>query len=93
MVGEDIPMASPGFGHPVDAMDKLCQEWKQCQKCAMREHGDWCINENNIYGISGLDSELTFENGGPEALCTDFPWSCTRSLCECDLHFAQVCTN
>ena len=83
-------MATPGLGHPVDALDKLCQEWKQCQKCAIREHGSWCTNENNIYGIAGLGG-ASHADGGPDAYCTDYTWSCTRSLCECDLQFAKVC--
>ena len=44
-------MSTPGLGHPVDALDKLCQQWKQCQRCAIAEHGEWCTNEQTQYGI------------------------------------------
>ena len=44
----DRPMSSPGYGRPVDKLDRLCMEWKTCQRCVKKEFGDNCVGEKNI---------------------------------------------
>jgi hypothetical protein len=34
----DRGMSSMGHGKPVDAMDRICKEYKECQKCAFEAH-------------------------------------------------------
>ena len=41
----DRPMSDPGYGPPVDALDSVCKEYKDCVKCARMKHGDSCIGE------------------------------------------------
>ena len=38
-------MSDPGHGPPVDALDTVCKQYKDCQKCARATHGDSCIGE------------------------------------------------
>ena len=38
-------MSDPGYGPPVDALDSVCKEYKDCVKCARMKHGDSCIGE------------------------------------------------
>ena len=33
-------MSDPGMGAPVDELDKVCKGYKECLKCARRQHGD-----------------------------------------------------
>jgi len=76
----DRPMSDPGHGPPVDALDSVCKAYKDCLKCARKEHGDQCIPEFVRYRY-GL------KNGN--AVCRDSAGSCERSLCECDAMFAE----
>lgn len=41
----DRPLSDPGKGAPVDALDKVCQKFKRCTKCAKMEFGEECISE------------------------------------------------
>jgi len=76
----DRPMSDPGHGRPVDALDMICKQYKDCQKCVRREYGDQCIGEFVKY-------DWRVRRGQPE--CTNEPGTCERNLCECDLDFAR----
>jgi hypothetical protein len=76
----DRPMSDPGYGPPVDALDSVCKEYKDCVKCARMKHGDSCIGEFVKYRYG-------YKNG--EAVCNDKANSCKRDLCECDAMFAR----
>jgi hypothetical protein len=39
----DRPMTEMGKGKPVDALDRVCRTYKDCQKCVREKHGDDCI--------------------------------------------------
>merc|ERR1712037_608137 len=83
----DRPMSSPGYGLPIDELDRLYHTYKSCLMCARRVHtpannnGDECIGEFVEY-----DASKTPRN---QWKCNDQPGSCPRLLCECDLMFAQ----
>lgn len=82
----DRPMSDPGHGHPVDNLDRVCKEYKDCLKCARRVHGDTCIGEFVQYKYGIRNNEV---------LCRDKPSTgkesaCKRSLCECDAAFARA---
>lgn len=47
----DRPLSDPGKGAPVDALDKVCQKFKRCTKCAKMEFGEECISEMVSYLI------------------------------------------
>ena len=44
-------MSDPGMGQPVDALDGLCKQYKDCLKCARMEHGESCLGEMVKYGF------------------------------------------
>jgi len=78
-------MSDPGHGPPIDALDTVCKEYKDCQKCARQAHGDWCIGEFYRYRYGKYNGQVT---------CRDDPSSgeeqaCKRKLCECDAQFAR----
>lgn len=75
----DRPMSEPGKGKPVDALDNVCKEYKDCLKCASKQFGSTCLGEFVKYKIN--------MNNGPT--CKDPANSCARSLCECDKLFAS----
>lgn len=77
----DRPMSDPGHGPPVDSLDRVCKEYKDCQKCARQEFGEMCIGEFVRYRYG--------ERNG-EKFCRDSVNSCDRALCECDLAFAKA---
>jgi hypothetical protein len=76
----DRPMSDPGFGRPVDPLDQICKQYKDCQKCVKREYGDNCIGEFVKY-------DWRMRRGQPQ--CINAPGTCERNLCECDLDFAR----
>lgn len=80
----DRPMSDPGHGPPVDPLDHVCKQYKDCLKCAMEQHGDTCIGEFTRYKFS----TNRFSNG--RNMCNDSPTSCPRALCECDAMFAAA---
>merc|ERR1712050_130824 len=82
----DRPMSDPGHGHPVDPLDRVCKEYKDCLKCARKVHGNDCIGEFVKYKYGIRDNEVQ---------CRDIPSkgaesACKRSLCECDAAFARA---
>jgi len=78
----DRPMSDPGMGQPVDALDGLCKQYKDCLKCARMEHGESCLGEMVKYGFLTDDQTNSVE-------CTNNVNSCKRSICECDKMFAS----
>ena len=76
----DRPMSDPGHGPPVDELDAVCKQYKDCQKCARMTFGDMCIGEFVEY-------DLRITGKGPQ--CRDEEGTCGRALCECDKQFAQ----
>ena len=36
----DRPMSDPGFGKPVDSLDAICKQYKDCQKCVKNKFGE-----------------------------------------------------
>ena len=83
-------MSDPGHGKPVDPLDNVCKEYKDCLKCARMAHGETCIGEFVKY---------RYINNGPDNVkCRDNPnrggdYPCKRALCECDLAFARAHPN
>jgi len=75
----DRPMSEQGKGQPVDELDTVCKQYKDCLKCASVTHGGNCLGELIRYGM-----DMT---SGP--LCTDAAGTCGRDLCECDKMFAE----
>lgn len=75
-------MSDPGHGPPVDALDSVCKQYKDCQKCARAAHGDTCIGEFVRYKYGET-------NNGDDKFCKNDPGTCDRALCECDLAFAK----
>lgn len=78
-------MSQPGFGPPVDALDGICKQYKDCQKCARDAHGEFCIGEFYKYRYGKNNGQVT---------CRDIPTdgdepACKRLLCECDAQFAR----
>ena len=41
----DRPMSDPGYGPPVDRLDSVCKQYKDCNKCARERFGESCIGE------------------------------------------------
>merc|ERR1712134_87416 len=86
----DRPMSDPGLGPPVDPLDNVCKKYKDCLKCARREHGDECIGEFTKYQFN-----LEAFNRGKD-ICKNDPNDadpeerCKRALCECDAMFAEA---
>jgi len=81
----DRPMSDMGSGAPADDLDKVCQEYKNCQKCAREQHGETCIGEFIRY-------KMRIESG-VEPKCNSKADTCERHLCECDKAFAQAHAN
>lgn len=76
----DRPMSDPGYGPPVDPLDKVCKAYKDCVLCAKREFGQECIGEFVKY-------KFGYDQSGP--VCKNKPNTCDRALCECDRMFAR----
>jgi len=75
----DRPMSDPGHGPPIDALDTVCKQYKDCLKCARMEYGDMCIGEFIKYKFKKIAGALT---------CRNSENTCERALCECDKQFA-----
>merc|ERR1712227_994841 len=80
----DLPMSHPGYGAPVDELDKICKEYRSCVKCLKETHGNDCIPDKKRYNWKLVDGELRSNND---------PGTCKRDLFECDkrmaIHLAQ----
>jgi hypothetical protein len=78
-------MSSPGRGQPVDELDQICHQYKQCQLCARRVQGSECIGEFVKYNM-----EIVKQDRAKVPICYDSPGTCKRLLCECDKQFASA---
>jgi len=78
----DRPMSKMGKGKPVDALDRKCMAYKNCQKCVREVHGDECIGEMVEYSWK-YSTKLQSFVGGDEV------GSCQRDLYNCDLQFVE----
>jgi len=76
----DQPMSDPGFGPPVDKLDSVCKQYKDCNKCAREKYGDACVGELVQYRYGQTNNGLK---------CRDDANTCERALCECDAQFAR----
>lgn len=75
------PLASAGSGHPVDPLDQVCKQYRDCQKCVQMDDGADCNVEN-------VDWEYQTDLQVRQLDCLDPVKSCRRHLCECDRQFA-----
>ena len=73
-------MSDPGHGTPVDGLDSVCRDYKNCLKCARMTYGETCLAEFHKYRYDQTQDEVT---------CQDDPNSCKRAICECDAMFAK----
>ena len=48
-IKDDLPMSHPGYGAPVDELDKICKEYRSCVKCLKETHGNDCIPDKKRY--------------------------------------------
>merc|ERR1712176_756799 len=80
----DRAMVEPGHGAPVDALDYVCKQYKDCLKCARMTHGEYCIPEVIKYNYKLGNGDVTC-NDNPEENAVS---ACKRSLCVCDAAFA-----
>jgi len=76
----DRPMSDPGHGPPKDALDSVCKQYKDCQRCARDRFGSDCIGEFVKYKYGEKNNEK---------FCRNAEDTCDRALCECDLQFAK----
>lgn len=81
LMQNDRPMSSKGKGKPVDKLDRLCMDWKICQRCVQKNFGDQCIGELVEYDVK-------LRRGNPSCHANPLN-SCSRALCECDNQFAS----
>lgn len=75
------PLASASGGHPVDALDAACKQFRECQKCVQMDDGADC-NRENVDWLYDIDLKV------PQLECLDPVKNCRRHLCECDREFA-----
>merc|ERR1712193_197261 len=76
----DRPMSDPGYGPPVDELDSVCKEYKDCVKCARMKFGETCIGEFVKYRYGIRQGQVS---------CRDGAGTCDRALCECDALLAR----
>lgn len=74
-----LPLSGPSHGFPIDPLDALCKSYKECLKCALKQHGNHCA--------PGLIYQFEFDDG--QVICQDGADTCERLLCRCDAVFAE----
>ena len=78
----DRPMSDPGYGPPVDRLDSVCKQYKDCNKCARERFGESCIGELVQYrygqNVSVLGHNTFCEKY--DQICTPAFWFQGRSL-------------
>lgn len=75
---------APSLGSPVDDLDSICQNYRNCLKCARDTIGSWCESDSIGYGYT-----FNEESKGKDVQCTDAPSTCNRAICECDRTFTS----
>ena len=72
----DRPMSDPGYGPPVDRLDSVCKQYKDCNKCARERFGESCIGELVQYrygqNVSVLGSATIFSVKNTIKFAPDF---------------------
>jgi len=86
----DRPMSDPGHGQPIDPLDRVCKEYKDCLKCARMNHGDSCIGEMVKYRYNIKNNEVRCLDKPEKFSNAPHTNACKRSLCECDAAFARA---
>jgi len=69
-----------GHGAPIDPLDATCYSYKNCLSVVRATYGSNCKTED-------VDYRTAIEEG--EMICADSSDTCRRSLCECDVEFAE----
>merc|ERR1712235_53412 len=77
----DRAMSTRGVGKPVDRLDSLCKDYKECVHCAKMEFGNECIPE-------GVKYRWEVNNKGKVVSKGNAPGTCERALFECDNMYA-----
>jgi len=77
----DRAMSTRGKGRPVDELDSLCKQYKECVHCAKLEFGPECIPEAVKYGWEVNSKGKVISKGNQ-------PGTCKRALYECDNMYA-----
>ena len=75
-------LSTPGYGQPVDSHDTVCYDLKQCYQNSINDFGDECRGEF-------ISTKKILSRDRRNLMCGDPRNTCERSLCECDLKFAQ----
>lgn len=71
-------------GHPVDPLDQMCKDYKDCLACAIEAHGNDCVPEFIEGSMKGRYKVAYGNNADPDNVtCKDTPGTCKRDLCEC----------
>lgn len=84
-VGDRPLSGSTIRGPPVDALDQMCKDYKDCLSCAMEKYGkDKCVPEFIEGSIKGRYRVAYGNKADPNNVtCKDDPGTCKRDLCEC----------
>ncbi|CBY24988.1 unnamed protein product [Oikopleura dioica] len=78
----DRAMSTRGRGKPVDQLDNVCRQYKECIHCVKMEFGEMCIPEAIKYTWE-VD-----EFGDTTPL--NKPGTCKRAIYECDAKYART---
>jgi hypothetical protein len=100
----DRVLSSMGHGKPVDALDRACRQYKECQKCAFEAHPTDNAGTDGEgrgeYGCIGEAVQYSWRKVGnkehpnyPHMESKDINNSCQRDLFLCDAQFAIESTN
>lgn len=79
----DRAMSTRGKGKPVDELDSICKQYKECVHCTKLEFGQECIPEFVKY-------EWEVNGSGNVVSKGNSPGTCKRSLFECDHLYAKT---
>jgi len=77
----DRAMSTRGKGKPVDELDTLCKQYKECIHCAKMEFGNECIPEAVKYNWEVKNDEVKSRGAAPG--------TCKRAIFECDKMYAS----
>lgn len=83
-VGDRPLSGSTVRGPPVDPLDQMCKDYKDCLACAIEAHGDDCVPEF-IEGSMKSRYKVAYGNKADpnNVTCKDDAGTCKRDLCEC----------
>lgn len=76
-----------GKGPAMDELDGLCRSQYQCHKCVQMEYG--CDPDKVSYKAKFVGGKK--KKPQPKSIeCKDAKDTCSRQMCECDVHMAKV---